>query len=65
MIGFFKPGASTRFHPQRLGASLPCLFPPMAEKFKPPAVRLVVDSKTVSKTWRSGRAHPTNPLKHR
>ena len=29
------------------GASLPCLLPPMAVKSKPPAVRVVVDSKEV------------------
>ncbi|MDH3885992.1 MAG: hypothetical protein OET63_17360 [Desulfobacterales bacterium] len=27
------------------GTSRPCLFPPMAAKSKPPAVRVVVDSK--------------------
>jgi hypothetical protein len=63
MIGFFKPGASTRFNPQRLVRFAPLSFPADAVKSKPPAVRLVVDSKTVSEAWPSGRAHPTNLAK--
>jgi hypothetical protein len=39
--GRFAPG-STR---NDRGTSRPCLFPPMAVKSKPPAVRMVVDSK--------------------
>jgi hypothetical protein len=39
--GRFAPG-STR---NDWGTSRPCLFPPMAVKSKPPAVRVVVDSR--------------------
>ncbi len=45
-LGVFKPGALHPVTPAPIKA-LPCLcfFPPMAEKFKPPALRVVVDSK--------------------
>ncbi len=38
--GCFAPG----FTRNDWGTSRPCLFPPMAVKSKPPAVRVVVDS---------------------
>jgi hypothetical protein len=45
VIGCFKPGALHPVTPAPIKA-LPCLcfFPPMAEKSKPPALRVVGDS---------------------
>jgi hypothetical protein len=44
-LGVFKPGAMHPVTPAPIKA-LPCLcfFPPMAEKSKPPALRVVGDS---------------------
>jgi hypothetical protein len=49
-LGFPKRVLRTRFHRvvfNEWGTSRPCLFPPMAAKSKPPAVRVVVDSGTL------------------
>jgi len=47
MIGTwcFAPGSIRK----DLGTCVPCIFPPVAEKIKPPALRVVIDSKGMIK----------------
>jgi hypothetical protein len=60
LLGFPNPataGLRTRFHRVVLsdrGTACPCLLPAMAVKFKPPAVRVVVDSVIPEKLTISG-----------
>jgi hypothetical protein len=44
-LGFPNRVLRTRFHPQRLGRFAPLSFTALAVKSKPPAMRVVVDSK--------------------
>ena len=57
LIGFSKPGAwheNPRFHRvvfNDWGTSRPWFFPPMADESKPPAPRVVGDSKKLLLTY--------------
>jgi hypothetical protein len=48
LIGFSKPGALHPVSPAPIKAlACLCLFPPMAEKSKPPALRVAGDPKSI------------------